>query len=73
VLAVAGRIAIGEDCTTEISGALTGDIIAEMRKDAGASAVIVGHSERSQLHRETNAIVAEKAEAARSAELPTIN
>jgi triosephosphate isomerase len=45
----AGRIAVGaEDCSAVIAGAFTGDISAEMLKDAGASAVIVGHSERRQ-------------------------
>ena len=64
----AGRIAIGgEDCHTEIAGAFTGDVSAEMLKDAGASAVIVGHSERRQHHRETDAIVAAMAKAARRA------
>jgi triosephosphate isomerase len=68
-----GRIAIGgEDCSAEISGAFTGDISAEMFKDAGASAVIVGHSERRQHHGETDAIVAAKAEAARRAGLLAI-
>ena len=43
----ARRIAIGgQDCHAEPSGAFTGDISAEMLADAGASAVIVGHSER---------------------------
>ena len=43
----ARRVAIGgQDCHAEPSGAFTGDISAEMLKDAGASAVIVGHSER---------------------------
>ena len=66
----AGRIAIGgEDCHTEIAGAFTGDVSAEMLKDAGASAVIVGHSERRQHHGETDAIVAAKAKAARRAGL----
>jgi triosephosphate isomerase (TIM) len=61
----AGRIAIGgQDCHAEISGAFTGDISAEMLKDAGASAVIVGHSERRQYHHETDAMVAAKAKAA---------
>ena len=47
-------VAIGaQDCHAEPSGAFTGDISAEMLKDAGASAVIVGHSERRSLHRET--------------------
>ncbi|MHB8731855.1 MAG: triose-phosphate isomerase [bacterium] len=61
----AGRIAIGgQDCHTGIAGAFTGDVSAEMLKDAGASAVIVGHSERRHYHGETNAIVAAKTKAA---------
>ena len=61
----AGRIAIGgQDCASEIAGAFTGDTSAEMLKDAGASAVIVGHSERRQHHGETDAIVATKVLAA---------
>jgi triosephosphate isomerase (TIM) len=65
VQTAAGRIAIGgEDCHTEIAGAFTGDISAEMLKDAGASAVIVGHSERRQHHGETDVIVTAKAKAA---------
>jgi triosephosphate isomerase (TIM) len=60
-----GRIAIGgQDCHAEISGAFTGDVSAEMLKDAGASAVIVGHSERRRYHGETDAMVAAKAKAA---------
>src|SRR5262249_27245991 len=60
-----GRVAIGgQDCHTEASGAFTGDVSAEMLKDAGASAVIVGHSERRQYHAETSEIVASKAKAA---------
>jgi triosephosphate isomerase len=62
----AGRIAVGgQDCHPEASGAHTGDVSAEMLKDAGASAVIVGHSERRQHHAETDALVARKALAAR--------
>ncbi|MGC2200469.1 MAG: triose-phosphate isomerase [Stellaceae bacterium] len=69
----AGRIAVGgEDCHTEIAGAFTGDVSAEMLKDAGASAVIVGHSERRQQHDETDAMVAAKAKAARRAGLLAI-
>ena len=61
----AGRIAIGgQNCHAEISGAFTGDISAEMLKDAGAIAVIVGHSERRQYHHETDAMVSAKARAA---------
>lgn len=69
----AGRIDIGgEDCHTDIAGAFTGDVSAEMLKDAGASAVIVGHSERRQHHGETDALVAAKANAARRAGLLAI-
>jgi triosephosphate isomerase len=58
-------IAIGaQDCHAEVSGAFTGDLSAEMLKDAGASAVIVGHSERRALHGEGDELVKAKAEAA---------
>lgn len=66
-------VAIGaQDCHAEPSGAFTGDISAEMLKDAGASAVIVGHSERRSLHRETDADVRAKARAASRAGLMAI-
>ena len=65
VQAAAGRIAIGgQDCASQAAGAFTGDTSAEMLRDAGASAVIVGHSERRHHHGETNAIVATKVLAA---------
>jgi triosephosphate isomerase (TIM) len=65
VQTAAGRIVIGgQDCHSEIAGPITGSISAEMLKDAGASAVIVGHSERRQHHGETDAMVAAKAKAA---------
>jgi triosephosphate isomerase (TIM) len=54
----------GQDCHAEISGAFTGDVSAEMLRDAGAGAVIVGHSERRQYHGESDAVVAAKARAA---------
>ena len=54
----------GQDCHAEAAGAFTGDVSAEMLKDAGAEAVIVGHSERRQYHRETDADVRAKAQAA---------
>ena len=45
-----GRIAVGgQDCHPQGSGTHTGDISAEMLKDAGATAVIVGHSERRRI------------------------
>src|SRR6185436_6529875 len=62
VAAARGRIAIGaQDCHAESSGAFTGDVAAEMLKDVGASAVIVGHSERRAYHHETDADVRAKA------------
>jgi triosephosphate isomerase len=66
-------VAIGaQDCHAEPSGAFTGDISAEMIKDAGATAVIVGHSERRTLHGETDGEVRAKAEAAWRAGLTAI-
>jgi triosephosphate isomerase len=62
----------GQDCHSKASGAHTGDISAEMLKDAGASAVIVGHSERRTDHGESDALVRAKAEAARRAGLTAI-
>jgi triosephosphate isomerase (TIM) len=59
----------GQDCHPQKSGAFTGDISAEMLKDAGAAAVIVGHSERRQFHGETDATVRAKAQAAQRAGL----
>jgi triosephosphate isomerase len=61
-----------QDCHPEVSGAHTGDISAEMLADAGASAVIVGHSERRADHGETDALVRQKAEAAWRAGLTAI-
>src|SRR3954454_23407343 len=52
-----------QDCHPEPSGAFTGDISAEMLADAGASAIIVGHSERRTLHGETDLAVHQKTEA----------
>lgn len=54
----------GQDCHAEESGAHTGDVSAEMLSDAGASYVIVGHSERRTDHGETNQTIAAKAQAA---------
>jgi len=62
----------GEDCHPAVSGAHTGDISAEMIKDAGAGFVIVGHSERRTDHAEGDALVAAKAEAAWRAGLVAI-
>ena len=62
----------GQDCHAKASGAHTGDVAAEMLADAGATAVIVGHSERRTDHRESNADVKAKAEAAWRAGLTAI-
>jgi triosephosphate isomerase len=73
VLAQGSRVTIGgQDCHAEPAGAYTGDIAAEMLKDAGAGAVIVGHSERRRYHGETDAMVRGKALAARRAGLLAI-
>jgi len=62
----------GQDCHSAVKGAHTGDISAEMLKDAGATYAIVGHSERRTDHAETNEIVKAKAEAAIAAGLIAI-
>jgi triosephosphate isomerase len=67
------RVALGgQDCHNEPSGPYTGDISAEMLKDAGAAYVIVGHSERRSGYNEGNASVHEKAAAAFRAGLTAI-
>jgi len=66
-------LAIGaQDCHPKASGAHTGDLSAEMLADAGARAVIVGHSERRADHGESDALVRLKAEAAWRAGLTAI-
>ncbi|MFO0407110.1 MAG: triose-phosphate isomerase family protein, partial [Labrys sp. (in: a-proteobacteria)] len=62
----------GQDCHAKASGAHTGDVSAEMLRDAGASYVIVGHSERRTDHGETDATVKAKAGAALRAGLVAI-
>src|SRR3954447_24802982 len=66
-------VAVGaQDCHPDTSGAHTGDLSAEMLVDAGASAIIVGHSERRADHGESDALVRQKAEAAFRAGLTAI-
>ncbi len=62
----------GQDCHAAVKGAHTGDISAPMLADAGATYVILGHSERRTDHAETSAMVAAKARAAHSAGLTAI-
>jgi triosephosphate isomerase len=67
------RVALGaQDCHAAPKGAHTGDISAEMLKDAGCSYVIVGHSERRTNHGESDAAVRAKADAAHRAGLAAI-
>jgi triosephosphate isomerase len=61
-----------QDCHPKPSGAHTGDLSAEMLADAGATAIIVGHSERRADHGESDALVRQKAEAAWRAGLTAI-
>lgn len=62
----------GQDCRAEASGAYTGGVSAEMLKDAGATLVILGHSERRQEFGESDLLVSSKAEAALRAGLSPI-
>lgn len=62
----------GQDCHAEASGAFTGSVSADMLVDAGASLVILGHSERRAGFGETDADVAAKVEAALTAGLEPI-
>jgi triosephosphate isomerase (TIM) len=60
-----GLLKVGaQDCHPKVSGAHTGDLSAEMLADAGAAAIIVGHSERRADHGESDGLVRQKAEAA---------
>ena len=76
---VAGRLegsnihVAGQDCAAEAKhGAHTGEVAADMIKDAGCSHVIIGHSERRQLYGETDATVNAKTKAAIQAGLTAI-
>jgi triosephosphate isomerase len=71
--ALGSLVAIGgQDCHAKESGAFTGDLSAEMLADAGATHVIVGHSERRQYHQEKDAEVCAKAAAAHRAGLKAV-
>jgi triosephosphate isomerase len=71
-LAGSGIAIGGQDCHAKAAGAHTGDVSAEMLADAGASAVIVGHSERRADHGESDGVVRAKASAAHRAGLTAI-
>ena len=72
VLADSAVLVGAQDCHSQASGAFTGDVSAEQLADAGASLVIVGHSERRAGHGESDAIVADKARACLRAGLEPI-
>ena len=68
-----GGIAVGaQDCHAAAHGAHTGDVSAPMLADAGATHVIVGHSERRMAYGETSALVRAKAAAAHAAGLTAL-
>src|ERR687884_1615210 len=63
----------GQDCSTEVEqGAHTGEVAAFMLRDAGASYVIIGHSERRQFYCETDLFVRRKTQSAVTAGLTAI-
>jgi len=62
----------GQDSHHKVSGAHTGDVSAEMLREAGATHVIIGHSERRTDHYESNEVVRAKTEAAWAA-CPTVS
>jgi len=70
--AVPGFAIGGQDVHAEPKGAFTGDVAAHQLHDAGATFVIVGHSERRDGHREDDATVRAKATAAMAAGLAVI-
>ena len=73
ISAAGSDISVGaQDCSAQEQGAYTGEISAPMIKDCGARYVILGHSERREYHRETSALVSQKAKSANDAELISI-
>ena len=64
------RVSIGaENCHFESHGAYTGEVSAEMLKEAGVKYVIIGHSERREYYNETDFTVNKKVHAALEAGL----
>jgi triosephosphate isomerase (TIM) len=67
---IGGGMRLGaQDVSPEADGAFTGDVSAEMLRDAGCELVLVGHSERRHGHGEDDALVALKLAAAAGAGL----
>ena len=72
VAAAPGAVIGGQDCHHAASGAFTGSVAAGMLVDAGASVVIVGHSERREGCGEGDGDVCAKAKAGMAAGLSVI-
>jgi len=67
------RIAYGaQNCSSEISGAFTGEVSCEMIKSTGAEYVIIGHSERRTYFKEDDALLNKKTKLAVSTGLKVI-
>jgi len=67
------QLALGaQDVCAEAQGAFTGEVSAAMLKDVGCEYVIVGHSERRLLYRESDQLVARKFAAATARALTPI-
>lgn len=68
-----GAIALAaQDVSAHEAGAFTGEVSASMLREFGVCYVLVGHSERRQLHGETDASVAAKAQRALAAGITPI-
>ncbi len=63
-VAESGLSVAGQNCSHHPEGAYTGEVSVSMLKDAGASYVILGHSERREMMGEGDALIAQKAAAA---------
>ena len=61
-----------QNCSGESNGAFTGEISASMLQESGVSYVIIGHSERRSLYKETNSIILKKVEAVLKSELTPV-
>ena len=65
-----GLLLLGaQNCAEQVEGAFTGEVASQMLAEMGCQYVIIGHSERRSLHRESDAQVAIKARTANAAGL----